>query len=134
MGDSFKKYLPKLNIKREEIFVTTKIATYNHAEKCYESILKSLEDFGLDYLDMVLIHWPGVKGFKLDDERNLHYRTKTYQELERAYRDGIIKSFGVSNYNIKHIQEIFLYCSVKPQLLQVRVDLKIKKVLFKNFI
>lgn len=131
MGDSFKKLLPKLNIKRDEIFVTTKIATYNHADKCYESILKSCEDLGLDYIDMVLIHWPGVKGFKLDDVRNQQHRKKTYQELERAYRDGIIKSFGVSNYNIKHIQELFLYCSIKPQLLQVRFyliiyDLKIK--------
>ncbi|RNA14709.1 glyoxal reductase-like [Brachionus plicatilis] len=107
-----------MNIKREDIFIITKIATYNHADKCYESILKSREDLGLDYIDMVLIHWPGVKGLKLDDQRNFDFRKKTYLELERAYNDGIIKSIGVSNYTIRHIQELFSYCSIKPQLLQ----------------
>lgn len=119
MGESFRKLFLKFNIKREEVFIITKIATYNHADKCYDSILKSREDLGLDYIDMVLIHWPGVKGFKLDDKRNLEYRKKTYQEIERAFYDGIIKSIGLSNYNTGHLKEVFSYCSIKPQLLQV---------------
>lgn len=71
------------------------------------------------YLDMVLIHWPGVKGLKLDDKRNLENRIKTYKELEKAHADGLIRSIGVSNYNLRHLRELFNYCTVKPKLLQV---------------
>lgn len=71
------------------------------------------------YIDMVLIHWPGVKGFKLDDKRNLDYRIKTYKELEKACEDGLVKSLGVSNYNLGHLNELFSYATIKPRLLQV---------------
>ncbi|CAF0883980.1 unnamed protein product [Brachionus calyciflorus] len=118
LGKSFEIILPKLNLKREDIFIITKIATYNHADKCYESIKKSMENLRTKYIDMVLIHWPGVKGFKLDDKRNLEYRIKTYKELERAYTEGLIRSIGISNYNLKHLEELFTYCTIKPVLLQ----------------
>jgi diketogulonate reductase-like aldo/keto reductase len=81
---------------------------------------KSLQDLRTTYVDLVLIHWPGVKGLKLDDERNSDLRRSTYQTLEKLHSEGLIKLIGVSNYNIKHLNELLSYARVKPHLLQVK--------------
>lgn len=95
-------------------------ATYNHGENCEESIRTSLRELRTEYLDLVLIHWPGVKGLKLDDERNSELRKLTYEHLEKLYWDGTVKLIGVSNYTLKHLKELLAYAKVTPHLLQVK--------------
>ena len=68
---------------------------------------------------MILIHWPGVKGLKLDDKNNMEMRKQTWHELERLYSDKLVRTIGISNYNLEHLQELFSYASIKPHLLQV---------------
>lgn len=70
------------------------------------------------YLDLVLIHWPGVKGLRLDDVKNAQLRQRTYTILEELHTKGLIKLIGVSNYTIRHLNELFAHCQVKPHLLQ----------------
>jgi diketogulonate reductase-like aldo/keto reductase len=78
-----------------------------------------MKNLRTSYLDMVLIHWPGVKGLKLEDPRNLELRRETYLALEKMYEEGFLKFIGVSNYTLKHLEELFTYCSIKPHLNQV---------------
>jgi diketogulonate reductase-like aldo/keto reductase len=144
LGQSFETLLPKYNLKREDIFIITKIgktkspyrrlekvtitiykiklfpkATYNQGEKCTESIKKSLENLKTTYLDLVLIHWPGVKGVKLDDPLNGELRRVTYQQLEDLHAAGSLRLIGVSNYNLGHLDELLSYARIRPHLLQV---------------
>ena len=74
-----------------------------------------------NYLDMVLIHWPGVKGLKLDDKMNHEFRKQTWLELERLYSEKLVKIIGISNYNINHMKELISYANISPQLLQVLI-------------
>jgi len=79
-----------------------------------------MKDLRTDYLDMVLIHWPGVKGLKLDDKNNGEYRKRTWLELERLYDEKYVKLIGVSNYNLDHLKELLSYAKTRPHLLQVK--------------
>lgn len=94
-------------------------APINHGEKCYESVNESLQNLRTQYLDLVLIHWPGVKGLQLDDYKNVEMRKKTWQTLEQFYFERKVRLIGVSNYTIKHLKQLLEYCQVIPHVLQV---------------
>lgn len=85
-------------VPREELFVTSKIY---HPDFGYESTLRCFEEshqkFGLEYIDLYLIHSP-LSG----KERRLD----TWRALIKKRDEGKVRSIGVSNYNVRHIEEI----------------------------
>jgi len=96
-------------IKREEIFITTKLWNNDHG---YETTLKafdtSLKTLNTKYIDLYLIHWP-VK----------EKRKNSWKAFEKIYESGYCKSIGVSNYMINHLEELFSYANVIPVINQV---------------
>jgi diketogulonate reductase-like aldo/keto reductase len=103
------KAIKESNIKREDIFITTKLWNYDQG---YDSALKAfdagMDELGFDYVDLYLIHWP-VEG----------KRRESWRALEKIYSDGRAKSIGVSNYTIKHLKEMDSYAGIKPAVNQV---------------
>lgn len=101
----------KTGIKREEVFITTKIWNtkqgYNSTRKSFE---ESLEKLNMDYVDLLLIHWPGQK-----KERYLD----TYRALENICQSKKAKSIGLSNFEIKHLKDIFAHCNIAPVVNQI---------------
>ena len=101
----------KTGIKREEIFITTKIWNtkqgYNSTRKSFEESLKKLN---MDYVDLLLIHWPGQ-----NKERYLD----TYRALENICQSKKAVSIGLSNFEIKHLNDIFAHCNIAPVLNQI---------------
>jgi diketogulonate reductase-like aldo/keto reductase len=96
-------------IKREDIFVTTKIW---HSDQGYESALRaydvSLKKMGLDYVDLYLIHWP-IK----------HKRKDTWRALEKLYEEKRVRAIGVSNYLVPFLKELETYGHVVPAVNQI---------------
>lgn len=69
----------------------------------------------------MLIHWPGVSGRKPSDERNLEQRKLTWCTLECLYEKGLVKCIGVSNYELRHLQEMETYAHTMPHVLQIEI-------------
>ncbi len=96
-------------IQREEIFLTTKLWNsdqgYDSALRAFE---KSLTKLGCDYVDLYLIHWP-LTGKRKD----------SWKALERIYEEKAARSIGISNYTIRHIEELKTYANVIPVVNQV---------------
>ncbi|AIQ76227.1 MULTISPECIES: aldo/keto reductase [Paenibacillus] len=96
-------------VARDELFITTKV---RNPDQGYESTLKAFEDsrrkLGLDYLDLYLIHWP-VAG---------KYR-ETWKALIHLQKEGLIKSIGVSNFQVHHLKDIIEDTGVVPVVNQV---------------
>ena len=98
-------------LKREEVFITTKIWNTNQGyKKSTESFEESLKKLNMDYVDLLLIHWPGQK-----KERYL----ETWKALEEIYKNKKARAIGVSNFEIKHLNDIFENCSVIPAVNQI---------------
>lgn len=103
-------------VKRSDIYFTTKIWNNEHG---YESTKKAIEDSlknvqSIDYIDLILIHSPmSNKGKRLD----------TWKALQESVETGKVKSIGVSNYGVKHLEELLSWdgLKVKPVLDQVEL-------------
>ena len=90
-------------LPREELFITTKAMTTGYrATKL--GIDNSLTEAGLDYFDLMLIHWP------MQDDLG------TYRVLEEAYQAGKLRSIGVSNFNRAQLGEIMANFQTVPVL------------------
>lgn len=96
-------------VPRERVFVTTKLWNDDHG---YEAALgafdRSLGELGLDYVDLYLIHWPGGKK-----------RSESWRALETIHQRGLARSIGVSNYTIRHLEEVLAESRVVPAVNQV---------------
>lgn len=98
-------------LSRSEFFITTKIHVLNFgAKRALKSFEKSLEKLQTDYVDLLLLHFP-VTGL----------RKGTWKALEDLYNSGKVKSIGVSNYTVKHLEEMKRYATVAPQVNQVEL-------------
>lgn len=97
-------------VTREELFVTSKVwndgLSYEETLAAYDS---SLEKLGLDYLDLYLVHWPGI---------DTNY-INVYKALEKIYQDGRVRSIGVSNFHVQHLENLLKETSVVPVINQI---------------
>lgn len=106
-------------VPREEIYLTTKLNNDNHGyENAKRTIDESLERLGTDYLDLFLIHWPEVKGHEDDWEAD---NIETWRALEEAYEAGKLKAIGVSNFKVKHLENLLPNCRITPMVNQIRL-------------
>ncbi len=96
-------------IPRREVFVTTKLWNADHGyDKALAAIDRSLESLGMEQVDLYLVHWP-VEGLRGD----------TWRAMERILADGKARAIGVSNYTIRHLDELLGRAKVPPSVNQV---------------
>lgn len=101
--------LQKLGLPREALFLTSKVAEivqgYDQTLKAVEGSLKRLQT---NYLDLLLIHWPVREHF-----------FETWKALEQLKADGKVRSIGVSNYTIAHLELLATQAKEMPVVNQV---------------
>lgn len=121
-------------LKREELFVTTKIrARYKTYEEAKASIVESLAKLKVDYIDLMLIHWPQPWDEKGSANRYEKENLAVWKAMEEAYADGKIKALGVSNFTIEDIKNIQENASIKPMVNQIEVHVGQTPVELINF-
>lgn len=103
--------LKKSELNREDAWITTKIAVQNFGSKRVRaSFAESLEKLQTDYVDLLLLHFPVTL-----------LRKKSWQALEEIKAAGGAKSIGVSNYTIRHLEEMKDYAKEMPAVNQVEL-------------
>ncbi|CAN98513.1 putative 2,5-didehydrogluconate reductase [Sorangium cellulosum So ce56] len=104
--------LRKSGLGRDAVFVTTKIANFNQGrDTTLRSLERSLKEAAFDAYDLVLIHFP-VTGKRSD----------TWRALVDAQKQGLAKSIGVSNYTVRHLEELLDESAVVPAINQVELS------------
>ncbi|MDF2000985.1 aldo/keto reductase [Peribacillus frigoritolerans] len=110
-------------VPREELFITSKVW---NTEQGYETTLKAFEDslnrLGLEYLDLYLIHWPGKDKY-----------LETWRALEKLYKDGKVKSIGVSNFHVHHLENLLANSEVKPVVNQIELHPLLTQVEIRDY-
>jgi 2,5-diketo-D-gluconate reductase A len=100
-------------VGREELFVTSKLRTKaNGHDGAVEGVRASLSALQIDYLDMMLIHWPTPA---------LDAYAATWKGLVQAQKDGLVRSIGVSNFLGEHLKRIIDETGVIPVVNQLEM-------------
>ena len=100
-------------IPREEIQVTTKIRGRNHGfDEAQEACRESLRKLGMDYLDLLLIHWPNPMNDRYID---------TWEAMVELKDDGLTAGIGVSNFTPKTLDVIIARSGVTPLVNQIEL-------------
>jgi len=105
VGEAVRKAINDGLIKREDIFVATKLYP-NQFDNPEEAIEQALEKLDIDYIDLMLLHHPGTND------------VKAYKAMEKYVEQGKIKSIGLSNYYIEEIDDFLPKVTITPALVQ----------------
>ena len=106
-------------LKREEIFVTSKLRNADHGYKAtLDAFDLTMEKLGLEYLDLYLIHWPNPVQFRTHREAAT---AGTWAAFEELYKNGKIKAIGVSNFMPHHIDTLMKTAKIKPMVNQLKL-------------
>ncbi|BCB77913.1 aldo/keto reductase [Phytohabitans flavus] len=101
-------------VPREELFVTTKFNRRWHGvEPAAEACERSADRLGLDYIDLLLIHWP-------NPDQDLY--VQAWQGLDRLLEDGRVRAIGTSNFKPTHLERIITETGVVPDLNQIQLS------------
>lgn len=130
IGEALQDMLgPGKLLKREDVFITSKLWNTRHNPEDVEpSLLQTLKDLKLDYLDLYLIHWPyafkrGDVPFPRGEDGGLLYDnvdyTQTWAAMEKLVEKGLVRAIGLSNFNSRQIDEIIAVANIQPAVLQV---------------
>lgn len=112
VGDAILECINEGIVKREDLFITTKVWIDNYGyDKCYNSVKLSLKKLKLEYVDLILLHQPFSDYYG------------AYKALEKLYEEGYVKSIGVSNFYPSRLADI---CSFErkiiPQVNQIEIN------------
>ena len=112
VGDGIQRAIKELGIRREDIFLTTKVwVTEFGYEKAKASVEESLRKLQTDYLDLVLIH------------QCLSDYYGAYRALEDLYDEGKIRAIGISNFSAERMADIATFNRIVPAVNQVETHL-----------
>ncbi len=130
IGAVYKKAFEEGIVRREELFITSKVWNDKHDDVKVECF-KTLRDLNLDYLDAYFMHWPfpnyhapGCDG----DARNpdsvpftVEKFMETWRQMEELYKMGVVKHIGMSSMTIPKLEAVLKHCHIMPSVIEMEL-------------
>ncbi|MDR1694080.1 MAG: aldo/keto reductase [Lactobacillaceae bacterium] len=105
------------DVKRKDLFITTKLWNSDRGyDNTMKAFAKSFQALQVDYIDLYLVHWPATKGHREDWAK---VNSSTWKAFEELYKDGVVKSIGVSNFMPHHLEPLMADAKIAPMVNQI---------------
>lgn len=128
VGQGLSEGMAELGLKRSDIWVTSKLWNTSHRPDLVRvACEQTLHELGLDYLDLYLMHWPvdqippeapKVGGDPSATETPLW---ETYDAMHELVTEGLTKAIGVSNFNVRELEELIKDTDLIPAVNQIEM-------------
>lgn len=134
-GEGLKRAIDEGIVKREDVFVTSKLWNTFHAKEHVKQLAKKqLADWGLKSFDLFLIHFPialeyvdpSVRyppGWAYDGKNDIRCvripLQQTWEAMEELVDEGLVKNIGIANYQGSLVLDLLRYCRIRPAVLQI---------------
>lgn len=116
--------LKESGVPRKDLFITTKVT---NPKQGYDSTLKSVEqslkDLQIEQIDLLLIHWPSKKHF-----------FETWKAFEKLYDEKLVRTIGVSNFEIHHLEKLAIKANIKPAVDQMEIHPYFTQAALRNYL
>ena len=134
VGKGIKKALDENIVKREDLFITTKLWLNDKVDP-EKAIKESLKKLQLDYIDLYLDHWPSTRDYRDNPSDPITFVSiyDYWPKMEELVRKGYTKYIGFSNYNVQSMLTVLSFCEIKPVALQVEFQLYFYQKNLKDF-
>jgi D-xylose reductase len=135
VGQGIARAIKEGIVKRSELFIVSKIwPTFHEPERVEPIARRQLADWGIDYFDLYLVHFPvclqyvdpSVRyppGWKVDEETGVRHSGatihQTWAALEKLVDAGLVRSIGISNFQAQLIYDLLRTCRIRPATLQI---------------
>lgn len=138
VGEGFRQVLEEGLVKREDLWITSKLwNTYHRTEHVRPALQKTLDDLQLTYLDLYLIHFPIAQAFVPferryppgwffdpgDEEPKISLEAvpieETWRAMEQLVHSQLVRNIGVCNFGTALLRDLLSYAKVRPTVLQV---------------
>jgi diketogulonate reductase-like aldo/keto reductase len=130
IGEAFVEVFAEGKVKREDIFITSKLwNTEHHPDNVEKACRKTLADLQLEYLDLYLVHW-GIAFEHKDNPEPVRDgmvvtepvpTIETWKAMEQLVEKGLVKSIGVANFTTAMIVDLLSYAKIKPVINQIEI-------------
>jgi len=135
-GEGVRRAIKDGLVKREDIFITSKLWNTFHAHDHVKALAKKqLDDWGLDYFDLYLVHFPVSLAYVdpshryppewFGDDGKVHLQNtplhETWRAMEELVDEGLAKNIGLSNTQGSLLLDVLRYARIPPQVLQVEI-------------
>lgn len=132
IGDVFQAAMEQGAVKREELYITSKVWNDKHGEgEVLQACAKSLHDLKLDYIDAYFVHWPfsnyhapGCDG----DSRNPDSKPffvedfmAAWRQMEKLVEAGCVRHIAMSNMTIPKLEAVLPLCDIQPALIEMEL-------------
>lgn len=131
IGDSLNFIFKKGIVRREDVFVTSKLWNTNHAQaNVIKACKKTLHDLKLNYLDLYLMHFGiAIKHGEEDEplDKNGYVVTEkvslreTWEAMQNLVREGLVKTIGVANFTAPMLLDLLSYTKISPSVNQIEL-------------
>jgi diketogulonate reductase-like aldo/keto reductase len=123
--DGVRDGLQASGLDRSDVFITTKLSNDDHGrERAHRAFSESLQKLGGDYVDLYLIHWP----MPARDQY-----VETWETLCSLREEGHVRSIGVSNFQIPHLERIIDATGVVPTVNQIELHPRLQQRELRRF-